>query len=53
MSTPAITPSVNTPIPQSAGGAAVPLAAPARSTQREAGNSLGTFGVCVLLYYSV
>lgn len=45
MSTPSITPSVTTPIPQSAGGAAVPLAAPARSTQREAGNSLGTFGV--------
>jgi len=39
------TPSMNTPIPQSAGGAAVPLAPPARSTQREAGNSLGTFGV--------
>ncbi|KAL9714989.1 Pyridoxal 5'-phosphate synthase subunit snz1 [Leucoagaricus gongylophorus] len=39
------TPSISTPIPQSAGGAAVPLAPPARSTQREAGNSLGTFGV--------
>ncbi|KAG2020481.1 vitamin B6 biosynthesis protein, variant 3 [Coprinopsis cinerea AmutBmut pab1-1] len=39
------TPSLSTPVPQSAGGASVAAAAPARSSsQREAGN-LGTFGV--------
>ncbi|KAH6918743.1 vitamin B6 biosynthesis protein [Coprinopsis sp. MPI-PUGE-AT-0042] len=39
------TPSLSTPVPQSAGGASLQPAAPARSTTtREAGN-LGTFGV--------
>jgi hypothetical protein len=46
MTTPALTPSVQTPpIPQGAGGGAVPSTAPARSGQRDGGNSLGTFGV--------
>ncbi|EDR10988.1 uncharacterized protein LACBIDRAFT_247304 [Laccaria bicolor S238N-H82] len=46
MTTPAVTPSVQTPpLPQGAGGGAVPSTAPARSGQRDGGGSLGTFGV--------
>lgn len=32
-------------MPQGAGAASAPTSAPARSAQREGGNSLGTFGV--------
>ncbi|KAG5342235.1 Pyridoxal 5'-phosphate synthase subunit snz1 [Termitomyces sp. Mn162] len=44
MSTPAATPSIQE-VPQGAGASSTPSIAPARSAQREGGNSLGTFGV--------
>ncbi|KAF5387042.1 hypothetical protein D9615_001657 [Tricholomella constricta] len=44
MATPVTTPSIQE-VPQGAGTAITPSIAPARSAQREGGNSLGTFGV--------
>ncbi|KAG6874287.1 Pyridoxal 5'-phosphate synthase subunit snz1 [Termitomyces sp. Mi166 len=44
MSTPIATPSIQE-VPQGAGASSTPTIAPARSAQREGGNSLGTFGV--------
>ncbi|KAG5645905.1 Pyridoxal 5'-phosphate synthase subunit snz1 [Asterophora parasitica] len=44
MATPVSTPSIQE-VPQGAGTASTPSIAPARSAQREGGNSLGTFGV--------
>ncbi|KAG6820557.1 Pyridoxal 5'-phosphate synthase subunit snz1 [Arthromyces matolae] len=49
MSTPVIaTPSIQE-VPQGAGASATPSIAPARSAQREGGNSLGTFGGGVIM----
>jgi len=46
MTTPAATPTIQAPpVPHGVGTARTPSAAPARSAQREGGNSLGTFGV--------
>ncbi|KAF8894453.1 SOR/SNZ family-domain-containing protein [Infundibulicybe gibba] len=45
MTTPAPPSTQTPPIPHGAGTASIPTAAPARSAQREGGNSLGTFGV--------
>ncbi|RDB20975.1 putative pyridoxal 5'-phosphate synthase subunit PDX1 [Hypsizygus marmoreus] len=46
MSTPITTPTIQGPaIPHGVGTATTPSTAPARSAQREGGNSLGTFGV--------